>query len=135
MFHTIIDIEKYPQFIPWCNNVTIISQNKEEITADLTICFKGMKITYTSQITISNQIKSYGKVSIEIVMIQGPCKFLKSKWILNKIDHGLTKINFKIEFLLKNYLLQKIITPIFDNVCLKIFNSFSKRLGKLPIIK
>lgn len=135
VFDTIIDIEQYPQFIPWCNNVKIIFQNNNEIVADLTILFNGVRITYTSQIVVSNKIKNHGKVFIEIKMIRGPFRSLKSQWTLNRIDSNLTKINFNIEFLVQNYFLQKIITPIFNNACLKIFNSFTKRVVNLSSIK
>ena len=40
LFNIVIDIEKYPEFIPWCSASRIVSHENNQIIADLMIKYK-----------------------------------------------------------------------------------------------
>ena len=83
----VLDIEKYPEFVPWCLNGKIHSKNdtgdKIEITADLTIGKSFFNETYKSFVIYdkSNDL-------IQVTNIGGPLKHLKNKWFFKQIDHS-----------------------------------------------
>ena len=78
IYNLIIDIEKYPEFIPWCSGARIISVEQDFLIADLIISFKGINLKYTSEVYIKNEIDKNGKAIVRTKMIKGPVKFLES---------------------------------------------------------
>lgn len=132
VFKVVTKVESYPKFIPWCHGARVISKSENEIIADLIILFKAINLKYTSRALISNNIKNKGIALIDTKMIEGPFKFLKSTWELKKVDKTTTCIYFSIEFLLKSKILEKLLTPFFNNACLKILKSFDGYIKGLP---
>jgi coenzyme Q-binding protein COQ10 len=120
----ILDIENYPKFLPWCGGARIISKSNDQITADLIISFKAINVKYTSLVTIKNTLNDNDVIFVTSNMIEGPFKFLNSRWKLTKIDEGKTYIEFDIEFSFQSVLLKTLITPVFSNASSKILNSF-----------
>lgn len=130
VYNIIIDIERYPEFIPWCSGVRIISIEENFLIADLIISFKGINLKYTSEVYIKNEIDKNGKAIVKTKMIKGPFKFLESKWELKRMNGKSTHIDFDIKFLLKSVFLEKILSPFFKNACSKILDSFNGHLKK-----
>ena len=75
----VLDIEKYPEFVPWCLNGKIHTKNdkgnKIEIIADLTIGKSFFNETYKSSV-----IYNKSSDSIHVTNIYGPLKHLENKW-------------------------------------------------------
>ena len=130
VYNLIIDIEKYPEFIPWCGGARIISVEQNLLVADLIVSFKGINLKYTSEVYIKNEIDKDGRAIVKTKMVKGPFKFLESKWELKEVNKESTNVSFEIKFLLKSVLLEKILSPFFKNACSKILNSFNKHLKK-----
>ncbi len=95
----ILDIEKYPEFVPWCLDSKIYSKNdkgdKVEIIADLTIGKSFFNETYKSFVTY----EKYNDI-IYVTNMNGPLKYLENKWIFNQIKEN-SEIEFHINFELK----------------------------------
>jgi coenzyme Q-binding protein COQ10 len=125
----VLDIEKYPEFVPWCLDGKIHKTNKKnnivEITADLTIGKSIFKETYKSFVI-------YNKLSDTILVknISGPLKHLENKWFFKQIGEN-TEIEFSINFELKNKVLNLIMIKSFDVGLKKIANAFENRANKL----
>ena len=79
----VLDIEKYPEFVPWCINGKIHDKNdkgnKIEIIADLTIGKSFFSETYKSFVTYEKSSDS-----IHVTNIDGPLKYLENKWFFNQ---------------------------------------------------
>ena len=125
----VLDIEKYPEFVPWCLGGKI--HNKEdkgnivEITADLTIGKKFFNQTYKSLVI-------YDKSSdlIHVTNIGGPLKHLENKWFFKQKGKN-SEINFHVNFELKNEILNTLMKKSFDIGLKKIADSFEKRAIEL----
>ena len=50
LFNIVLDIESYPEFIPWCSNAEIISKKKNNLVADLIIRYKYFNETFRSYV-------------------------------------------------------------------------------------
>jgi coenzyme Q-binding protein COQ10 len=122
----VLDIDLYKEFLPWCNNSTIISkvkkENKLEIVADLEIGYSFAKDTYRSLVEYDNKNKK-----IVVSAIDGPVKNLKNIWIFKEISKNQCEISFFIDLELKNFLLNKMLSKFFDLGFNKILNSFESR--------
>jgi len=125
----VLDIEKYPEFVPWCINGKIYNKkdkgDKIEITADLTIGKSFLKETYKSFV-IFDKLSN----SIIVTNIEGPLKYLKNKWFFKSIGKN-SEINFQIDFELKNKILNIIMIKSFDIGLKKIADAFERRANYL----
>ena len=125
----VLDIEKYPEFVPWCLEGKIHSKidkgNTIEITADLTIGKSFFKDTYKSFV-VYNQPDD----SIHVTNIDGPLKHLENDWFFRQ-DGDSSEVEFHIDFELKNKILNVLMIKFFDSGLKKIADAFEKRAIKL----
>ena len=121
----ILDIEKYPQFVPWCLEGKIKKINDlehfTEIHADLKVGKKFINQTYSSLVLYSKK-----KDLITVTNIDGPLKYLKNDWKFKKINNS-TQLEFTIDFELKNSFLNIIMKNSFNFGLIKITDAFEKR--------
>ena len=121
----VLDIEKYPEFVPWCLNSKIHSKNDKgktiEIIADLTIGKSFFNETYKSFVI-------YDKLSYSIYVtnMNGPLKYLENKWFF-KEDGESSEVDFHVDFELKNKILNILMLKSFDIGLKKIADAFEKR--------
>jgi coenzyme Q-binding protein COQ10 len=123
LFDLVMDIEKYPEFLPWCVAARIIKQDEDEIYADLVINFKGFREKYTSKVTYS---KTDEVNFINVEMTDGPFTHLTNRWEFWQSDDG-TKIIFAIDFAFRSKMLDKLIGGIFEKALVKMTDAFTKR--------
>ena len=125
----VLDIEKYPEFVPWCLNGKIHSKNdtgdKIEIIADLTIGKSFFNETYKSFVI-------YEKLSdtIHVTNIDGPLKHLENKWFFKQKEKH-SEVDFHVDFELKNKILNALMIKSFDIGLKKIADAFEKRAIEL----
>tara|TARA_B100001123_G_C14467925_1_gene693234 strand:+ start:38 stop:487 length:450 start_codon:yes stop_codon:yes gene_type:complete len=121
----VLDIEKYPEFVPWCINGKIHSKNEKnqkiEIIADLTIGKSFFNETYKSFVI-------YDKLSnsIHVTNIGGPLKHLENKWFFRQKGEE-SEVEFHIDFELKSKILNLFMTKSFDIGLKKIADAFEIR--------
>jgi coenzyme Q-binding protein COQ10 len=121
----VLDIEKYPEFVPWCLDGKIHSKNvkgdKVEIIADLTIGKSFFNETYKSFVIYDNSLDS-----IHVTNMEGPLKHLENKWFFKQKGQN-SEIDFHINFELKNKILNILMIKSFDVGLKKIAKAFEKR--------
>ena len=125
----VLDIEKYPEFVPWCINSKIYNKNEKnnkiQITADLTIGKSFFQETYKSFVV-------YDKLSdtIHVTNINGPLKYLENKWFFKQKGNN-SEVDFQIDFELKNKILNLLMIKSFNIGLKKIADAFEKRAIEL----
>ena len=121
----VLDIEKYPEFVPWCLDGKIhnknIKGNTVEIVADLTIGISFFNQTYKSFVIYDKSLDS-----IHVTSMAGPLKHLENKWFFKQKGQN-SEIDFHIDFELKNKILNNLMIKSFDNGLRRIAKSFEKR--------
>jgi len=129
LIEMILDIEKYPEFVPWCIEGKTFDKNESE---DL-ITFNGdLKVgkSFLNE-TFSSQVSYFKKKNIIIVTnLDGPLKYLKNEWTFKEINNA-TLLEFFIDFELKNPVLSSIMNKSFELGLNKIAKSFENRAIKL----
>ena len=129
LIRMVLDIEKYPEFVPWCLNGKIHSKNdkgaKIEIIADLTIGKSFFNETYKSFVTYYKSSDS-----IHVTNIDGPLKHLENKWFFKELGNN-SEVNFHVDFELKNKILNLLMIKSFDIGLKKITDAFEKRAIEL----
>ena len=121
----VLDIERYPEFVPWCLNGKIHSKNdkgdKIEIIADLTIGKSFFNETYKSFVI-------YEKLSdlIHVTNMEGPLKHLENNWYFRQKGSN-SEVDFHVDFELKNKTLNFLMSKSFKIGLKKIADAFEKR--------
>ncbi|MBD1172098.1 type II toxin-antitoxin system RatA family toxin [Pelagibacterales bacterium SAG-MED05] len=129
LIEMVLDIEKYPEFVPWCIEGKIEDKNE---STDL-ITFKGDLKVGKSILneTFSSHVSYYKeKDKIIVTNLDGPLKHLKNEWTFKEINSG-TQLKFFIDFELKNTVLNSIMKKSFELGLNKIAKSFEERANKL----
>ena len=125
----VLDIEKYPTFVPYCIDAKIYERNDNDdfinIIADLTIGKGIFKDTYKSDVKFDKKLNS-----IYVTNIDGPLKHLDNKWIFEDHKNG-TEIYFDVDFEIKNKFLNILMTTSFQYGLDKIADAFQKRANQL----
>ncbi len=119
----ILDIEKYPEFLPWCKNATVVSSNNNKIIADLIISFNFISKGYRSSIVTGEDDKNF---TIEIESISGLFKQLKSNWVIEKLNNQC-KVSFFIDFEFESVVMNKIVGAFFSLAVEKMIHAFEDR--------
>ena len=135
LINLVLDIEKYPEFVPFCYNAKVYENKKEDdltkIVADLTIGKGPFKDTYKSDVKFNKDDST-----INVTNIGGPLRHLENNWKFIESDNG-TEISFDIDFEIENKFLNLIMAKSFQFGLNKIADAFQKRAQDLyqPIIK
>ena len=129
LIEMVLDIEKYPEFVPWCLGSKIHDKidkgDKIEIKADLTIGKSFFRDTYKSFVIYYKSVDS-----IHVTNIDGPLKHLENKWLF-KQDGDSSEVEFHVDFELKNKILNVLMIKSFDIGLKKIADAFEKRAIEL----
>jgi coenzyme Q-binding protein COQ10 len=129
LIELVLDIEKYPEFVPFCLDAHIYEKNQKKdfilIIADLTIGKGSLKDTYKSDVKFNKKDNS-----IKVMNIGGPLKYLENNWNFKDHDGG-TEISFDIDFEIENKFLNIVMTKTFKFGLDKIADSFQKRAEEL----
>ena len=122
----VLDIEKYPEFIPFCLNSKVYEVKDEDkeikIIADLTIGKRPFVDTYKSDVRYNKS-----NDSIHVTNIDGPLKHLENNWKFIQKEN-FTEVQFDVDFEIKNKFLNLIMTKSFE------FGSVSYTHLTLPTI-
>ena len=123
LFDIVIDIESYPEYIPWCTRMVVNERKDNEIFADMYVQYKFI---------LAQKFGSYikfdsNKLIIETSYIKGPLKDLKTNWRFEEINDTKSKIIFDVNFEFKNYLHQKVAETFFPLIESKMIRSFKVR--------
>ncbi len=125
----VLDIEKYPEFVPWCIEGKIYEKHD---SPDLLV-FKGdLKVGKSILNETFSSLVSYYKEKNKIIVtnLDGPLKHLKNEWIFKEVNNN-TQLEFFIDFELKNPILNGIMKKSFELGLNKIAKSFEERAVKL----
>ena len=125
----VLDIEKYPEFVPFCLDAHIYERNVEGdlilIIADLTIGKGPLKDTYKSDVKYNKKNNT-----IKVTNIGGPLNHLENTWHFKEFEKG-TEISFDIDFEIENKFLNIVMTKSFQFGLDKIADAFQKRAEEL----
>lgn len=129
MYDLVADIESYPEFLPWTAATRIRNRHREgdaviEI-ADMVVSFKVFREKFGTKVTMKAAERT-----IVSEYIDGPFKFLVSKWAFRDVEGGC-EVDYHIEFEFRNRILQKTAGVFFTEVQKQIMGAFEKRAKAL----
>ena len=125
MFALVADVERYPEFLPWCVGVRIRSREETTFTADLIAAFGVVRERFTSRVMLD-----HAAMIITIEYIEGPFEHLTNHWRFNAMENGC-EVDFDIDFRFKSRALAVLISGVFTRAVEKMTRSFVARADEL----
>ena len=125
MFDLVADVEKYPEFLPWCVATRVKSRHGDILTADMAIGYKMFREKFTSIARLDR-----AAMRIDIAYQEGPFRFLNNHWVFERAPNGCA-IDFYVDFEFRSHLLEKAITVVFNKAVSRMVEAFEKRARAL----
>ena len=124
MFELVADVDRYPDFLPWCIAARIRSREPTELVADLVIGFRMVKERFRSRVTLDRPR------TITVEYIEGPMKYLTNAWEFRDHPEGC-EIQFYVEFEFRSKVLQSLIGVLFHEAVRRMVGAFYARAHAL----
>ncbi|MGB3897054.1 MAG: type II toxin-antitoxin system RatA family toxin [Mesorhizobium sp.] len=125
MFALVADVEKYPQFLPLCEQLTVRSRRERDgrtmLVADMTIGYKAIRETFTTQVLLNP-----AENLIDVKYIDGPFKYLTNVWRFDPAEGGC-EVHFFIDYEFKSRILGAVMGTMFDRAFRMFSEAFEKR--------
>ncbi len=125
MFALVADVERYPEFLPWCVATRIRSRGENTFTADLIASFAALREQFTSRVILDPGLKT-----ILIEYLDGPFEHLANRWTFNPCEGGC-EVDFEIDFRFRSKPLEALISGVFTRAVKKMTASFEERAHRL----
>ncbi len=120
LFDLVADVERYPDFLPWCVGARVRSRTASELVADLTIGFGPFRESFTSRVELSRPHSAHVRSE------HGPFRYLNNKWTF-KADPKGCQVDFFVEFEFRSRLLQAAIGAVFNEAVRLMVRAFLRR--------
>jgi len=121
LYDLVADIEKYPEFLPWCMALRVRNRDGNVLSSDMVIGFKMFRESFTTRVTLNPSHR------IDVEYLNGPFRYLNNHWIFEDGENGGCVIDFYVDFEFRSILLQKAIGVVFNEAVTKMINAFEVR--------
>ena len=138
MFDLVADVERYPEFVPLCSALKLRrripqADGTEIIIADMTVSFKLVKETFTSEVALDRK-----NLKITVRYLQGPFSNLENRWTFEPKGEDACDVGFFIAYEFKSRVLATLMGSMFDAAFARFSAAFEKRAdmiyGRRPVI-
>jgi ribosome-associated toxin RatA of RatAB toxin-antitoxin module len=126
MFDLVADVEKYPQFLPWCDRARVIEADAAGMKAEVGIAFSGLRQSFTTR----NDHDAPD--SIRMRLVSGPFSSLEGEWRFspvaeNRQDERACRVELQLQYGFDNFALSALVGPVFDKIAASMVDAFVKR--------
>ena len=121
LFDIVADIERYPDFLPWCVAARVRSREGNLITADVVIGFKMFRERFTTRNVLDRPRR------IDVTYHEGPFKYLNNHWLFEPMGEASCDLDFYIDFEFRTRLLQMAVGVLFNEAVKVMVSAFEKR--------
>ncbi len=124
MFALVDDVERYPEFLPWCEGAEVLERTQALTTARLHINYLGVRKSFTT----TNRKEA--NVSMEIELVEGPFRDLAGHWRFRPLRADASKVELELAYTFSNKLLESLIGPVFGQIANTLVERFVERADR-----
>ncbi len=126
MYGLVTGIERYPQFLPWCNSAEVLASDAEGVIARLGLAYMGVRHAFTTR---NQQVADR---SVTVSLVDGPFSQLEGSWLFHPLgrpgsEEPACKIEFDLRYAFASLALEGVVSPVFDRVANTLVDSFVRR--------
>jgi ribosome-associated toxin RatA of RatAB toxin-antitoxin module len=125
MFRLVDDVERYPEFLPWCAAAREISREDNVVTGCVELAKGGIHKSFTTRNVLSPPEK------IEMSLVEGPFRHLHGFWSFQPLKQGeACKVSLELDYEFSSRLVSMAIGPVFNTVANSLVDAFVDRARK-----
>jgi ribosome-associated toxin RatA of RatAB toxin-antitoxin module len=129
IYQLVTDIEKYPEFLPWCERAEVLGRDENGLTARLHLAYSGIRHAFTTR---NEQVPDE---AVRMALVDGPFSLLDGRWRFVALalpgstaeSENACKIEFELRYAFANVVLETAISPVFDRIANTFVDSFVRR--------
>ena len=125
MFELVDDVERYPEFLPWCSKTELKQRSETETVATLHINFHAVRSHFTTR-----NAKEFPREML-IRLVDGPFRQLEGKWYFKPLGDHACKIEFRLHYEFSSRLFEKVIGPVFSHIASTFVDAFVRRADQI----
>jgi len=125
IFDLVADVERYPDFLPWCIGSRITRQEDNALEADLLVGFKMVREKFGSRVELNAAERL-----IDVRYTHGPFRYLVNHWKFLDDEKGCL-VDFHVDFEFRSRILAKLMGALFTDAVHKMVLSFERRAEEL----
>ena len=127
MFDLVADVERYPEFVPLCHQLsarqrTPNADGTEVVIADMTVSFKLLRESFTSRVTLDR-----ANLKIMVEYLKGPFSKLENRWHFEPKSETDCDVGFYLAYEFKSRMLAMLMGAMFDAAFQRFAAAFEKR--------
>jgi coenzyme Q-binding protein COQ10 len=127
MFALVADVERYPDFVPLCQSLRVLrrtasGEGREVLTANMTVAYKLIRETFTSQVTLDR-----ANLTINVKYLNGPFSDLDNRWVFRPLGDDLCEVEFFIAYEFKSRTLGFLMGSVFEAAFRRFSGAFERR--------
>ena len=121
MFALVDDIERYPDFLPWCGGAQVFDDREPGRIARIDIDYHGIRAHFTtSKANVAGE-------SIVITLVDGPFRHLHGEWRFRPLAEAASKVELELAYEFASGLLERAVGPVFDHIASTFVGAFVTR--------
>jgi ribosome-associated toxin RatA of RatAB toxin-antitoxin module len=126
MFELVTAVERYPQFLPWCERAEVVERHADGITARLSLAFAGVHHAFTTRNVHTRD------EAVIVRLVDGPFSLLEGDWLFKPITNApagrvACKIELDLQYAFASRALEAVVSPVFDRIAETFVDSFVQR--------
>jgi len=121
MFALVEDVEAYPSFLPWCNDVEVHSRDGDVVEATLELHKRSLSKRFRTRNTL------HRCEAMDLTLISGPFRRLSGGWRFQQLGEEGSKVALELEFEFDSRMLDMVIGAYFEDICNKLVDAFTRR--------
>jgi ribosome-associated toxin RatA of RatAB toxin-antitoxin module len=126
MYALVTGIERYPEFLPWCNKADLVKKHDDGVTARLGLSYMGVQHAFTTR---NVHVKDE---SVTVSLVDGPFSLLDGTWLFKPLgrpggEQQACKIEFDLRYAFASPALEAVVSPVFDRIAATFVDSFVRR--------
>jgi len=125
MFKLVADMERYPQFLPWCHSTTLVSRTDNEICGRIEVSRLGIHQSFTTR----NRIEQDRRMTIDL--LDGPFRKLTGAWTFLPLRDDACKVELELDFEFSGRLIDRAFGAVFNQIANTMVDAFCKRADEV----
>lgn len=125
VYGLVADVERYPDFLPWCTDATKVSGDERDMTVRLGLASGIARANFTTR----NRLDPYRSVTMSLV--EGPFEHLEGRWDFTPVAAEGTRADLQIRFATRGVLGAIALGPAFEGICNHLVDAFARRARQL----
>lgn len=121
MYELVEDVDSYPEFLPWCNDVEVHFREGDVVEASLEL-HRG---TLSKRFRTRNEMQP--KESMQLSLVGGPFRHLKGEWRFKPLGDAGSKVSLDLEFEFESRALDLLVGAFFEDACNSLVDAFTER--------